>query len=89
MQIAIPVQYHKITPADLPDSFKCLLIPFTAGRGWLSLVCEARAMLPVGVEVLQVKEKFGALRIITNCSSKDVRKTLQSIEHCSPQVCEI
>ena len=47
------------------------------------------AVLPAGAEVLQIKEKFGALRVITNARSPDVRKALQPIERKSLQVCEI
>ncbi|MFV3090559.1 hypothetical protein ACNJYG_08700 [Pseudomonas sp. GW6] len=89
MQYAIPIQNHKITPADLPGAPLSLLTEISAGRGWLSLVREALAVLPAGAEVLQIKEKFGALRVITNARSPDVRKALQPIEYKSLEVCEI
>lgn len=81
--------WAKITPADLPGAPLCLLTPISAGRGWLPLVREALAVLPAGAEILQIKEKFGGLRILTNACSPDLRKALQPIEHRSLTVCEI
>jgi len=89
MLINIPIQKHKITPGDLPGTPLCLLTPISVGRGWLPLVREALAVLPAGAEILQIKEKFGALRVLTNACSPDVRKALQPIEQRSLQVCEI
>ena len=89
MLINIPIQNHKITPDDLPGAPLSLLTEISAGRGWLSLVREALAVLPAGAEILQIKEKFGALRVITNARSPDVRKALQPIEYKSLEVCEI
>jgi len=81
--------WAKITPTDLLGAPLCLITPISVGRGWLSLVREALAVLPADAEVLQIKEKFGALRVITNAGSPDVRKALQSIEYKSLEVCEI
>ena len=81
--------WAKITPTDLLGAPLCLITPISVGRGWLSLVREALAVLPAGAEILQIKEKFGALRVITNASSPHVRKALQPIEHRSLTVCEI
>ncbi|UUY09003.1 hypothetical protein LRS11_02930 [Pseudomonas sp. J452] len=78
-----------ITPADFPGARLRPITPISAGRGWLHLAREALAVLPAGVEILQIKEKFGSLRVITNACSPDVRKALQPIEHRSLQVCEI
>lgn len=77
-----------ISAGDLPGAPLCLITPISSGRGWLPLVREALAVLPAGAEVLQIKEKFGALRVITNARSPDVRKALQPIEHKSLPVCE-
>lgn len=78
-----------IAHADLPGAPLRLITPISVGRGWLPLVREALAVLPAGVEILQIKEKFGALRVLTNSFSTDVRTDLQPIEHRSLRICEI
>lgn len=83
------IAHFYISAGDLPGAPLYLITPISAGRGWLPLVREALAVLPAGAKVLQIKEKFGALRVITNARSPDVRKALQPIEHKSLQVCEI
>lgn len=63
------------------------------GNGWHSLVDEAYDLLePYEIEVTQVKEKFGQLRIYTGIMSKEVSDILDpriwEIESRSMSVCE-
>jgi hypothetical protein len=63
------------------------------GNGWHSLVDEAYDLLePHGIEVTQVKEKFGQLRIYTGIMSKELSDGLDTqiwaIENRSMSICE-
>lgn len=78
-----------ITLADLPGAPLRLITPISAGRGWLHLVREALAALPPTVDVLQIKEKYGGLRIVTVPVTAELHYAVRLIEQRSLQVCEI
>lgn len=63
------------------------------GSGWSSLVTEAFAHLPEGARIVQVKEKFGALRIYFDGSpgaraSDKFHAILNDLEARSQTTCE-
>lgn len=59
-------------------------------NGWHSLVDEAFDLIEKeeGVTVVQVKEKFGELRIYTEESSESLRQAIHEIEYKSCSICE-
>jgi hypothetical protein len=63
------------------------------GHGWYGLIDEAYDLLePYEIEVVQVKEKFGQLRIYTGIMTAEVADVLDekiwAIEERSMSVCE-
>ena len=59
------------------------------GGGWLGLVdplierCKAE-----NVEIIQIKEKFGALRFYVGSCNEDLRKAIEEAERQSGKICE-
>ena len=60
----------------------------SVGLGWRGLVSIAYQALPEGARVLQVKEKFGGLRIYTDTELIEYRDVLNKLEHISFSLCE-
>lgn len=82
----------KITPADLPGAPLRLITPISVGRGWLPVVREALAQLaklPGTIDILQIKEKYGALKIVTVPVDEETHYFLRVIGEKSQRFCEI
>ena len=60
----------------------------SVGKGWAELIREAFSLMPSGVKIVQVKEKFGALRIYADNINPAYQWILDSIEDQSLKTCE-
>ena len=58
------------------------------GRGWHDLVQMAYDLMPAATQVVQVKEKFGMLRIYVTTSSDEYYEFLRRLEGLSGCICE-
>ena len=62
------------------------------GKGWERLVRKvynAKEGLGIPIGIIQVKEKWGGLRIYTDYSNKELDKVIYDVEHESLEVCEV
>jgi hypothetical protein len=53
-----------------------------------SFVCDCKSYRPLTVQLLQVKEKFGLLRVYVSTASKELNEIISGIEQKSAYVCE-
>jgi hypothetical protein len=60
----------------------------SVGPGWAELVREVFAALPAGVVIVQVKEKFGQLRIYHEPYQLDFAAVIDAAEARSAIICE-
>lgn len=60
----------------------------SVGEGWADLVRRAFEAKPEGTQIVQVKEKFGGLRIYPRRSTPSYINVLRDIEAESNQICE-
>lgn len=60
----------------------------SVGKGWESLVREAFEKKPSDVKIVQVKEKFGGLRIYVDIAPKEYHDFLHGLESRSFKICE-
>lgn len=58
------------------------------GKGWHPLVREVYKTLPEHIKVVQVKEKFGGLRIYTDVYTEYLLDVLEQAQRQSFTVCE-
>ena len=56
--------------------------------GWHPLIDQLYTLLPFNVEVLDLKEKFGGLRIDVSGVSEEIEKQVEAIEEKSLTICE-
>jgi len=62
---------------------------FEIDDGWMMLLWRLSLKLkPLGVQATQVKEKFGALRFYTDCTSNEIKVAIQEAECLSLITCE-
>ncbi|HYD54120.1 MAG TPA: hypothetical protein VEA99_15905 [Gemmatimonadaceae bacterium] len=74
---------------DGQDSYSLDDALASVGPGWADLVRRSHALAMIaGVRVIQVKEKFGGLRVYTEPSTRELSDTLEEIEAESFTVCE-
>jgi hypothetical protein len=59
------------------------------GRGWSSLIDRVYDALPEDTAVIDVKEKFGGLRIYVDSAPKEFWDLLQNLEKESMTMCEV
>lgn len=59
------------------------------GEGWGNLVRRAYEKLPEGTNVLQVKEKFGGLRIYVSSAPREYHNLLEELCDESIRICEV
>ena len=77
-----------ISACDLPAAKLAADVRLYAGRGWLTLVREAMAIIGDS-EIMSVREDAGALRIELARSTPEQRSALRKIEQRSLRICEI
>lgn len=74
---------------NLPMQETCMCWGFP-GDGWYDLIDRLSAKLePLGVEAVQVKEKFGTLRFYTNKYVEAAEEAIRDAEAESAKTCEI
>lgn len=62
----------------------------SVGQGWSGLIRRIYESKPEDVQVLQVKEKFGSLRVYTDgVDSIEFQAVVQSAEDASENICEL
>ena len=64
----------------------------SVGKGWAPLVNRVFDKLETikgSIKIVQVKEKWGGLRIYTDYSNKELDKVIYDAEHESLEVCEV
>lgn len=61
----------------------------SVGLGWSSLVKEAFVSKPDNINIVQVKEKFGELRIYHDPFDKDYQGVINRLERESGERCEV
>ena len=74
------VNYEGYTLQDGLDSVR---------EGWANLVREAFENKPENIKIVQVKEKFGGLRIYTDYHIEEFENLLQDIERRSFTICDV
>jgi hypothetical protein len=67
---------------------------YECDEGWYSIIEECfdkiqELELPEGFEVIQVKEKFGTLRVYTICSSEEIEKLIDNAYDKALFSCEV
>lgn len=67
---------------------------FECGKGWYNLIDELCQKIkdtnpPEDFEIIQVKEKFGTLRVYTNYSTKEIEELITEAENKSAVTCEV
>lgn len=76
--------------AEFPDFFKNVTIDID--DGWNSLIFEFCSKIKEkdiqGFEFVQIKQKFGLLRIYTNCDS-EILELITTTESKSQRICEL
>lgn len=76
----------------LPMTQSCLCFGIETGNGWFDLIYDLSKKLTelnIGIEAVQVKEKFGGLRFYTNFYSEQSNKLIEEAENKSYKICEI
>lgn len=74
---------------DLPMTQTCMNWGICTGDGWYSLIDELSSKLePLGIEAVQVKEKFGTLRFYINQGNEEVYRLIYNAEEKSGKTCE-
>ena len=68
---------------DLKDGLE------SVGSGWGYLVMAAFRAKPEDIKIVQVKEKFGGLRIYTDSHDEGFAKTISALEEASFTICEV
>ena len=62
----------------------------SVGEGWASLIKLAFEKLPEGIKIVQVKEKYGGLRIYTDYGGNNAFTALiHDLERRSVTICEV
>ncbi len=64
----------------------------SVGKGWAPLINRVFDKLETikgSIKIVQVKEKWGGLRIYTDYSNKELDKVIYDAEHESLEVCEV
>jgi hypothetical protein len=59
------------------------------GKGWGSLIDEIFDMLPRSATVVDIKEKFGGLRIEVSCIALEYIDRIEEIEEKSKTMCDV
>lgn len=86
---------------DFPELYKqhtlsmqqtCMCWNFECGDGWFDLIynlSKALTKLDIGIEAVQVKEKYGGLRFYVNGGNVDTDKLISEAEALSYEICEV
>lgn len=74
---------YSTTPYTLEDALA------SVGKGWHSLIREIFEKKPPQTAIVQVKEKFGSLRVYTTDTTDDFESLLQAFEARSETICEL
>jgi hypothetical protein len=64
----------------------------SVGKGWAPLINRVFDKLETikgSIKIVQVKEKWGGLRIYTDYSNKELDKVIYDVEHESLEMCEV
>jgi len=73
-----------------------MVFGFETGRGWYPLIYELLNKLQaiedrdgIGLEITQIKEKFGGLRVYTNIGTDEIWNLIEEYGEKSFTICEI
>jgi hypothetical protein len=81
-----PTLYRGVTKPP-KESLMCFY--FECGDGWFELIKELSEKLePLGVEAIQVKEKWGGLRFYISGGTPDAWDLIEAAEAASETICE-
>jgi hypothetical protein len=58
------------------------------GPGWRKLISALWAVLPSHARIIQIKEKFGGLRVYVDNIDENMHTVISAIEHLSTHICE-
>lgn len=85
------VMYFRESPNTMPlEEWNAPSRWWYEGTGWWPLVVEASSFITLhGAAIVQVKEKFGGLRIYVNGGNKEIWDYLRALEDRSLQICEV
>lgn len=76
-----------------PLSESLMAFGFECGKGWFGIIeemCEKLSkVVPEDFEIIQVKEKFGGLRVYSNFSNDEIDKIITEAEIKAESTCEI
>lgn len=93
-RLAAEFEFMRITDAngqDLKDEegfYKC--IPLEIDNGWFEIVyfmCKDLYNLHVSFKMIQIKEKFGLLRVYVSSTTEEIEQILDTYESLSKTVC--
>ena len=75
---------------DLDMQQTCMCWGICCGDGWYNIIEDlSRKLEPLGVEAVQVKEKFGGLRFYLNGYNETASKLINKAEAKSIKTCEL
>lgn len=88
-----------ITTSDIRKKYPKLFSPYveiSIGRGWMHIIDDLCTTLQIWsdvhsqqVEITQVKEKFGGLRVYTLYSNEDIDYLITQAEQRAKHTCEV
>jgi len=89
------VKKYSIINPDPTLQANLMVFGFEAGRGWYPLIYELLDKLQaiedrdkMGLEITQIKEKFGGLRVYTNIETREIWELIDKYEAKSFTICE-
>lgn len=85
---------YKFFHSEKPLTHSLMGFGFECGKGWFNLIDELCQKIkdtnpPEDFKIIQLKEKFGGLRVYTNCSTNEIEKLISEAENKSELTCEI
>jgi hypothetical protein len=89
-------KYHSILRPDLPIRESLMSFGFECGDGWYNILDNLFANIKRELEcnpikdfyIIQVKEKFGSLRVYTSYSTERIEQLIDWAEETSLETCE-
>ena len=64
-------------------------LPIECGKGWHELIADCMLGLSEGADILQIKEKFGTLRVYITDGTDEDYLLIEKAEKKSSTICEI
>ena len=73
----------------LSPTQSCMCWGIDCGDGWFDIIDELSAKLePLGIEAVQVKQKFGGLRFYVEKGTEEIQDMIDAAEEKSYTICE-